>query len=40
MSAMDGYAVRAVDAARVAARLKVIGQVAAGRPFQKTVELR
>ena len=33
MSAMDGYAVRAVDASRVAARLKVIGEVAAGRPF-------
>jgi molybdopterin molybdotransferase len=33
MSAMDGYAVRAADASRVAARLKVIGEVAAGRPF-------
>jgi molybdopterin molybdotransferase len=33
MSAMDGYAVRAVDAASVAARLKVVGEVAAGRPF-------
>ena len=33
MSAMDGYAVRAADAPRVAARLKVIGEVAAGRPF-------
>jgi molybdopterin molybdotransferase len=33
MSAMDGYAVRAADAAEVAARLKVIGEVAAGRPF-------
>jgi len=33
MSAMDGYAVRAADAAQVAARLKVIGEVAAGRPF-------
>jgi molybdopterin molybdotransferase len=33
MSAMDGYAVRAVDASTVAARLKVIGEVAAGRPF-------
>jgi molybdopterin molybdotransferase len=33
MSAMDGYAVRAADAAHVAARLKVIGEVAAGRPF-------
>jgi len=33
MSAMDGYAVRAADASRVAARLRVIGEVAAGRPF-------
>jgi molybdopterin molybdotransferase len=33
MSAMDGYAVRAADAARVGAQLKVIGEVAAGRPF-------
>src|SRR3979411_2006470 len=33
MSAMDGYAVRAADASRVAARLKVIGEGAAGRPF-------
>src|SRR5450631_4793568 len=37
MSAMDGYAVRAVDAANVATRLKVIGEVAAGRPFDKPV---
>jgi molybdopterin molybdotransferase len=37
MSAMDGYAVRSADAARVAARLKVIGEVAAGRPFENTV---
>ena len=33
MSAMDGYAVRAADAAQVATRLKVIGEGAAGRPF-------
>jgi molybdopterin molybdotransferase len=33
MSAMDGYAVRAADASRAGARLKVIGEVAAGRPF-------
>src|ERR1700710_1861948 len=33
MSAMDGYAVRATDASTIAARLKVIGEVAAGRPF-------
>jgi molybdopterin molybdotransferase len=37
MSAMDGYAVRSADAARVAARLKVIGEVAAGRPFDKPI---
>ena len=37
MSAMDGYAVRAADAARVGARLKVIGEIAAGRPFDRTV---
>ena len=34
MSAMDGYAVRAADAADISARLKVIGEVAAGRPFE------
>ena len=34
MSAMDGYAVRAADAADLSARLKVIGEVAAGRPFE------
>jgi molybdopterin molybdotransferase len=37
MSAMDGYAVRSADASAVAARLKVTGEVAAGRPFDKTV---
>jgi molybdopterin molybdotransferase len=37
MSAMDGYAVRSADASAVAARLKVIGEVAAGRPLQETV---
>ncbi len=37
MSAMDGYAVRAVDAADLTARLKVIGEVAAGRPFERKV---
>ncbi|VIO74394.1 molybdopterin molybdotransferase MoeA [Bradyrhizobium ivorense] len=37
MSAMDGYAVRAIDAADLSARLKVIGEVAAGRPFERTV---
>ncbi len=37
MSAMDGYAVRAADAADLNARLKVIGEVAAGRPFERKV---
>ena len=37
MSAMDGYAVRAADAGDLTARLKVIGEVAAGRPFERTV---
>jgi molybdopterin molybdotransferase len=37
MSAMDGYALRAADAAQVKARLKVIGEVAAGRPFERMV---
>jgi molybdopterin molybdotransferase len=37
MSAMDGYAVRAADAANVNARLKVIGEVAAGRPFDRAL---
>jgi molybdopterin molybdotransferase len=36
MSAMDGYAVRAADAV-AGARLKVIGEVAAGRPFDDAV---
>ena len=37
MSAMDGYAVRAADAAQVNAKLKVIGEVAAGRPFDRAL---
>jgi molybdopterin molybdotransferase len=37
MSAMDGYAVRAGDAPRPGARLKVIGEIAAGRPFDHVV---
>jgi molybdopterin molybdotransferase len=37
MSAMDGYAVRSADAPRAAVRLRVIGEVAAGRPFEKPV---
>lgn len=34
MSAMDGYAVRAADAT-LGARLKVIGEIAAGKPFDR-----
>jgi molybdopterin molybdotransferase len=37
MSAMDGYAVRAADATELSARLKVIGEVAAGRPFARRI---
>ena len=37
MSAMDGYAVRAADVAEVNAKLKVIGEVAAGRPFDRAI---
>jgi molybdopterin molybdotransferase len=37
MSAMDGYAVRAADAADLTARLRVIGEVAAGRPFERRI---
>jgi molybdopterin molybdotransferase len=37
MSAMDGYAVRSADASDTSARLKVIGEVAAGRPFEKKI---
>jgi len=33
VSAMDGYAVRAADVASAPATLKLIGEVAAGRPF-------
>jgi molybdopterin molybdotransferase len=33
LSAMDGYAVRAADVANVPAALKIVGEVAAGRPF-------
>ena len=32
MSAMDGYAVRAADVAATPATLRVIGEIAAGRP--------
>jgi molybdopterin molybdotransferase len=37
LSAMDGYAVRASDVAHAPVRLRVIGEVAAGRPFTITV---
>jgi molybdopterin molybdotransferase len=37
VSAMDGYAVRADDVATTPARLKVIGEVKAGRPFDSAV---
>ncbi len=37
VSAMDGYAVRADDVANIPARLKIIGEVAAGRPFARAV---
>jgi molybdopterin molybdotransferase len=37
MSAMDGYAVRSADATHPGARLKVTGEVAAGRPFERAV---
>jgi molybdopterin molybdotransferase len=37
VSAMDGYAVRASDVAQAPARLKVIGEVPAGRPFNAQV---
>ena len=40
MSAMDGYAVRAADASAAGTRLKVIGEVAAGRPFGQTLGAR
>ncbi|MGX9393513.1 molybdopterin molybdotransferase MoeA [Nitrobacteraceae bacterium UC4446_H13] len=38
MSAMDGYAVRAADATKTPARLKVIGEAAAGNPFDAPVK--
>lgn len=37
VSAMDGYALRAADAATVPATLKVIGEVAAGHPYAGAV---
>jgi molybdopterin molybdotransferase len=38
-SAMDGYAVRTADVAALPARLRVIGQAAAGHPFKGAVGL-
>jgi molybdopterin molybdotransferase len=38
MSAMDGYAVRATDADRAQAKLRVVGEVAAGRPFAHVLQ--
>lgn len=37
LSAMDGYAARASDVANVPVQLRVIGEVAAGRPFTAAV---
>jgi molybdopterin molybdotransferase len=37
MSAMDGYALRAADAQAAGTHLKLIGEVAAGRPFDKSL---
>jgi len=37
VSAMDGYAVRAADVAAIPARLKVVGEVAAGHPFSGSI---
>ncbi len=37
VSAMDGYAVRAADVAAAPARLRLIGEVAAGHPFDQPV---
>lgn len=38
VSAMDGYAVRAADIARVPATLKIVGEVAAGHPFGAAIK--
>ena len=37
VSAMDGYAVRAADVATAPAHLTVVGEVAAGRPFDREI---
>ncbi len=38
VSAMDGYAVRAADVAQAPVKLKLIGEVAAGHPFEGAVK--
>ncbi len=38
MSAMDGYAVRAADTASLPARLRVIGEAAAGKPWDRPLK--
>ena len=38
VSAMDGYAVRAADAANAPVQLQVVGEVAAGRPFARQLQ--
>ncbi len=40
VSAMDGYAVRAADVAQAPVTLQVIGEVAAGHPFDGEVKER
>src|SRR5215470_9882083 len=37
VSAMDGYAVRAADITKAPARLRLVGEVAAGRPFDRAI---
>jgi len=37
VSAMDGYAARSADVARTPVKLKLVGEVAAGHPFQGAV---
>src|SRR5262249_60669852 len=37
VSAMDGYAVRSADVAKTPGKLKLGGEIAAGRPFRGTV---
>jgi molybdopterin molybdotransferase len=37
VSAMDGYAVRAADVVRTPVQLRIIGEVAAGRPFAQAI---